>query len=292
VAKSIGTRIIAKTYADLNEKLTSKIENIFLLTPSWTHDEVLSELIKIGPKAMHIIGTNDKLYSEEALLKIQNAKIPYLVLPQVDHSFDIENDIIGSISAIKIILTEIKKSSWNLFYKIKLFHLAHTKENVKLVQQVLEGAPEYSKIISGNLPSKDEGEDIFTELPPKMEFKNKFVIGVYLENKMIGVIDYVVGYPDEKTIYLGLLLLKEEYQNQKRGTEVYQELENIFKMNSTIEKIRLSVVETNTKGISFWTKMGFHLTGEIKPYENKNMKCQVLLMERRFQEPFLQEPFL
>ena len=163
---------------------------------------------------------------------------------------------------------------------LELLQLSSTVENFILVQNVLEEAPGYSFIISGQLPTENEGQEVFQEIPPNFSLENKVVLGIFIKDEMIGVVDYLIGYPNNETVYLGLLLLKESFQQKNYGKVSYEKLEENFRQIEKITKIRLSVIETNQKGITFWKKMGFHLTGEKKAYENKKMFTNVLLMEK------------
>jgi ribosomal protein S18 acetylase RimI-like enzyme len=164
---------------------------------------------------------------------------------------------------------------------IILKKLNKTLVNIKSIQNLLENAPQYSLIISGQLPLSNEGEEVFTEIPPSLNPKNKIVMGVFFNNKIIGVIDYLIGYPNSETIYLGLLLLSENQQSKKLGKKSYDILEKKFSKLNGFSIIRLSVVEKNLRGINFWLKMGFVFTGEKKIYTNKCTTCNVLLMEKK-----------
>jgi uncharacterized DUF497 family protein len=44
--------------------------------------------------------------------------------------------------------------------------------------------------------------------------------------------------------------------------------------------MRLAVVKTSNKVLKYWEKMGFHLTGEVKPYSNKLINSEALIMEK------------
>lgn len=158
--------------------------------------------------------------------------------------------------------------------------LGYNSENHKLVQVILNASPNYSIIISGQLPSDEAGKEVFEEIPPNISYDQKIVLGVKDNNSYIGVIDYLVNYPKSGFIYLGLLLLKEEVQSKGLGVKCYLELEQDFRKIDGISKIRLSVVEENLKAIRFWKKVGFQLTGEKKAYENKKISSYVLLMEK------------
>jgi ribosomal protein S18 acetylase RimI-like enzyme len=82
--------------------------------------------------------------------------------------------------------------------------------------------------------------------------------------------------------HIGLLLLNEKIQRKGIGAQVYSKLEEYLLHYPFVETIRLSVVETNKSVMSFWEKCGFKSTGVIKPYTNKKVTSQAIIMEKPF----------
>ena len=75
-------------------------------------------------------------------------------------------------------------------------------------------------------------------------------------SEIIGFIELYHGYPDKKALYIGTLLLSEDYRNGGYGQEVINKL---FQQAQVIgfHQIRLGVTLKNWLGIYFWTKLGF-----------------------------------
>jgi ribosomal protein S18 acetylase RimI-like enzyme len=165
---------------------------------------------------------------------------------------------------------------------LKLIKLTKTSENIELVQKIFESAPEYFLNVSGDVAVPTDSEDAFNALPPNFEIDKKHVLGIYFEEKLIGVIDCLIGYPASDKAYIGLLILNESYQNKGLGKITYNELEKYLHSYLTLTSIRLSVVESNETVLNYWEKMGFSLTGEVKPYSNKKNISKSILMEKIF----------
>jgi ribosomal protein S18 acetylase RimI-like enzyme len=163
---------------------------------------------------------------------------------------------------------------------LKIRRLEGNKNEIQIVQQILEETPHYSMNVSGELPDKKAGQEVFSAIPPEFEYKNKHVIGIFKESCPIGVIDLLIGYPIKEKAYIGLLLISEKYQKQGLGLRIYSEIENYLGQFSTIKTVRLSVVESNGNVLKFWEKLGFTKTGEIKPYENKAVRSNAILLEK------------
>lgn len=164
--------------------------------------------------------------------------------------------------------------------KIELKILAKNPLNISLVQKILDLSPTYSLNISGELAGPSAGLETFETLPPKFERDSKFVLGIYLNNEMIGVIDYLKGYPSSHVAYLGLLVLVENHQAKYLGRAAFQEFEKMIYAFGYINFIKLSVLESNSKVIPFWKKMGFKETGEVKPYQNQKVISKAIIFEK------------
>lgn len=95
------------------------------------------------------------------------------------------------------------------------------------------------------------------------------------------MIDCLVGFPTKDKAHIGLLLLNENYQSQGLGKLAYINLESYLRQFPSISKIRLAVVNTNNKVLKYWEKMGFHLTDEVKPYSNKLINSEALIMDKK-----------
>lgn len=162
---------------------------------------------------------------------------------------------------------------------IELKILKDCEKNITEVQRVLEEAPTYSLNISGSLPSPGEAKEMFSEIPNGRSFDDKFIFGIYLDNKMIGCMALLRGYPNETTVMLGLLLLSEKYQRKGFGTQAHKKLEEIIKGWGNFEKIRIGVLITNQEILPFWKKMGYTETVR-KPYKHGDIETEVITLDK------------
>lgn len=165
---------------------------------------------------------------------------------------------------------------------LKIVRLDHTETNIQSDQIVLENAQDYLMRVSGEIAGPHDGEEVFKALAESFDRESKYVLGVYQEDTMIGVVDCLIGFPEANKSHIGLLLLSERVQRKGMGTLVYSKLEEYLSQFSTIDTIRLSVVETNHSVTSFWEKCGFEKTGIIKPYTNKKVVSRAIIMEKPF----------
>ncbi len=114
----------------------------------------------------------------------------------------------------------------------------------------------YSKTQEHNVTRQECIADI-TALPPGIEITSKTYIAVYQEEKCIAVIDFIEGYPNDKTGYLGLFILDASVQGHGIGKNILNYIMEVSK-EIGFEKIELACHKSNEKGFLFWSKMRFY----------------------------------
>ena len=81
-------------------------------------------------------------------------------------------------------------------------------ESFELAQEILDDAPSYSMNVDGVQKISDGGNSLFEALPSNIGYSDKHVLIVEMNNYAIGIIDFINGYPEPGTGFLGLLLLR------------------------------------------------------------------------------------
>lgn len=132
--------------------------------------------------------------------------------------------------------------------------------------------------VIGHIPTLDEVRP--AELPPGREPQHDYFFGIYLRDEMIGCADLLRGYPDEKTAYLGLVLISERYQNRGLGVRACMELEKIARSWPEISVIRGSVPLTNDIVLELWAKMGAVDTGIRRPYTAGEVLSEAIIFAK------------
>lgn len=144
-------------------------------------------------------------------------------------------------------------------------------ENEDEVQELLENCGEYLLFQDGEPVAKDAAKELFNAIPESVEPTSKVVLGVFRQERLIGVIDLIKGYPQTEVLTLGLMLLVPSARKQGIGREAYQLLEE-WAVSQGYRRIRLGVLNDNCGGLKFWPKNGFIETGDIKFYKVKPFK--------------------
>ena len=69
------------------------------------------------------------------------------------------------------------------------------------LQRVIEAAPRYAQLVTGVPPGQADAQSTYSILPEGKSYDDKFVFGIYLDDRMIGCVDLIRGYPNTSTAY-------------------------------------------------------------------------------------------
>ena len=155
-------------------------------------------------------------------------------------------------------------------------------DNNKLKEEVLDiyiGNDYYfNKIL--NIPQKITNvEQDITNIPDGVQKSQKNYRLVSFNDEILGAVDYITGYPEKNTIFIGLLIIKNNKHRQGFGEKIFNYLEDLFKSEGFL-KIRLGVIADNEIGFSFWKKRNFKEI-ERKVLKFGNSEKEVIVMEKK-----------
>ena len=148
--------------------------------------------------------------------------------------------------------------------------------DISQLQAVLEAAPNYYKIIQGKGPSTDEARSELQALPEGHPVAAKFYYLIQGHQRAVGCIDLLRGYPNENVAFIGLLLFVDSWQGRGLGRQALKfaiDLANDWGCGA----LRIAVVQTNERAISFWSREGFI---ELYRKESNQYADPVVVMER------------
>ena len=97
-------------------------------------------------------------------------------------------------------------------------------------------------------------------LPPNKDFSDKHYLGYYDGEKLIAVMDLILGYPDPTTAFIGFFMTDVPIQNAGVGSRIIDGLCSYLK-NLGFSAVRLGWVRGNPQAEHFWKKNRFIETG-------------------------------
>ena len=114
-----------------------------------------------------------------------------------------------------------------------------------------------------------------------MESDEGFALRVWAGDELVGLLDLLLRYPDDETVYLGLLLIDRARQGQGIGTAAFQALErDLLPRWPWTRRLRLSVVRTNDQVLGVWRRLGLTETGEVRPRRDDKLESEAILMDK------------
>lgn len=164
----------------------------------------------------------------------------------------------------------LKLNKMSSHFLVKQF----SEEDILGIYEVCKRNPTYYHYLKTK-PTFANIKDVFTELPPNKALEDKLFIGFYSENHLIALMDFVVGYPDIHTVFIGWFMMNKEYQGRGTGTEIITEFLNYLKKES-YTYVELGYIKGNRESEQFWIKNSFKPTG----VETNKDKYKIILMRK------------
>ncbi|MEF3046830.1 GNAT family N-acetyltransferase [Pseudotabrizicola sp. L79] len=133
------------------------------------------------------------------------------------------------------------------------------------VAALLTKAQDYYLLWKGYPPGAEEVDDVFIGGPPGCDPAQSHRLGLYLDDplaglQLSGVAELSFGFPEPQDAYLGLMILAPSARSGGHGAAFLAHVEGLARARAA-RTLYLAVLEKNTRGHAFWTRMGFGPTG-------------------------------
>lgn len=104
-------------------------------------------------------------------------------------------------------------------------------------------------------------EEFIFDLPPGIRKENKEAYLIYFKSELVGFVDYVYNYPQEKNAIIGYLVIHKNYRSKGIGRKALDfVISNIKEKN--VERLNLVAVK-NSLAHKFWLKQNFEQVSEF-----------------------------
>ena len=154
-----------------------------------------------------------------------------------------------------------------------------TPKDADVLQGLYERCTDYARLMDGAPPSPSAARDEFLALPEGTGVEDKFMFGLFCDEDLVGLLESVRRYPDEKTWWLGLLLLEPGLRGRGVGAAFYETFER-FGGEQGLAQTMLSVAEENVRGLRFWRSLGFEAVRSTEPRSSGGKKHIFTVMRR------------
>jgi uncharacterized protein len=164
---------------------------------------------------------------------------------------------------------------------VTLREVAGDPEELATLQRIFESDEDFAVRVTGHPPGPADAQSTLMFVPEGKSPDDKAVFGVWAGDELVGILDLLLRYPDDETLYLGLLLIDRDRQGQGIGAAACQALErDLLPRWPWARRLRLSVLRSNDQVLGFWRRMGFTETGEVRPWRYDKLESEAILMDK------------
>lgn len=119
----------------------------------------------------------------------------------------------------------------------------------------------------------ENGNPLRTMEEARNEFLNQNTESylIILENKYIGIIDFLKNNPNDNCPWIGLLMIHGEYHSKGHGKVAYKLFEEKLKQQN-FDNVRIGILEENTGAKKYWTSLGFKFYTNSQ-WKEKTIEC-------------------
>jgi GNAT superfamily N-acetyltransferase len=125
------------------------------------------------------------------------------------------------------------------------------------LQALFDRCSEYFEGVQGAPPDPAEAQSAFTALPEGATYEEKDFLGLFADDdRLVGVLDAVRGWPDAQTVMLGMLLIDSPSRGTGIGSEVLESLVRLWRARG-FSAVRIGVAAGCERALGFWRSRGF-----------------------------------
>ena len=130
-----------------------------------------------------------------------------------------------------------------------------TRQKVEAVLALLQSCPDYFAL-EGPAPTMERLDHDLANLPPRCLPSQKHYVALWRGDKPEAVLDLVEGYPRERTLFVGLFLVRGDLRRTGLGRRVMGALPAAAD-GAGFDRLRLGCLKNNEGGHAFWQAMGY-----------------------------------
>lgn len=138
--------------------------------------------------------------------------------------------------------------------------------DVDALQALLEATPDHSERVTGYPPGPSDALSALIAVPPGYDPAGKRGVGLWADGELTAFADVLIGYPDPRTAYLGLLIVRSDRRRRGHGRTLHDALLTDLR-TAGVSVVRVGVVDSvEREAAPFLRALGYGPTGEQKPY--------------------------
>ena len=141
--------------------------------------------------------------------------------------------------------------------------------------KLFENCKDYFELVEGEVPKNTD--DFFLSLPPNKNMIDKINLVIFKDEDLIGAIDIIKNYPEEKEWIIGLMIIDINYRKSGFEEKAHKLIEHLAKKQGAYN-LRTGVAEQNISAKNFWEKLGYKAIKITEPIKIGNKESRVIVM--------------
>ena len=163
-----------------------------------------------------------------------------------------------------------------------------SREHLRDIYRLITGNEEFLKSTQAHEQTMEECEEALVARPPQVTAENKHFLVIYENGECVALLDYLEGYPEKETAYIGLFIVVAS----KHGNGIGRKINDAFMRSAQCcgyRNIKLGCHRRNESGYWFWRKNRY-IAESVTSMENDGQAWEILRMGCDISDPHMFEP--
>lgn len=152
-----------------------------------------------------------------------------------------------------------------------------TQAFASVLQSVYAASTEYFVQATGNPPAPEQAA---FDLAEAASDDGRFLLGIYLQDEIVGVLDMRLAEPEPFDVRLGLILLAEPIRGQGLGSWALRILEEWLRQATPTEAVVLTVMAQDHAVQRFFLRHGYAYSGQSTRVLTSDIRSRLLFMRK------------
>jgi GNAT superfamily N-acetyltransferase len=119
-----------------------------------------------------------------------------------------------------------------------------------------DSARDFSELERGLTDHDRQTDGFFDDAPPGADPAKGMRLGLYQEDRLVGISSVDFGFPEPNDGYIGLLAFAEDVRGGGLGSRLLAHIEAEARARGAV-RLYVGVLIANTRGRAFWEREGF-----------------------------------
>ncbi|MDW8317464.1 MAG: GNAT family N-acetyltransferase [Anaerolineae bacterium] len=160
-----------------------------------------------------------------------------------------------------------------------------TTDDAPALQGVYDRCADYFRLASGGAWEGAPPDQAHHDLAEAAQDDGRYLLGIYLAEELVGVIDLRLADPGPYDVRLGLIALAEPYRRQGLGRWALRILEEWLRRATPTEAVVAAVAANDYASQAFFRACGYTFSGQATRVAVGDFRLRFLAMRKSLRAP-------